>query len=177
MMLTGLKTAFFLFLQAEKEGNHSVMLVNDLSSIPEKKDKNVSFLNHGTVWNVKRSTCSVVSFRTELAARIFASGYSLDLAEAVDGIPEKQQKELTAKFKCQKTCSVVSFRTELAARIFASGYSLDLAEAVDGIPEKQQKELTAKFKCQKLIDLRLPWLTVKTDPNQQKERIISGKFK
>lgn len=130
MMLTGLKTAFFLFLQAEKEGNHSVMLVNDLSSIPEKKDKNVSYLNHDTVWNVKRSTCSVVSFRTELAARIFASGYSLDLAEAVDGIPEKQQKELTAKFKCQK-----------------------------------------------LIDLRLPWLTVKTDPNHQKERIISGKFK
>lgn len=129
-MLTGLKTAFFLFLQAEKEGNHSVMLVNDLSSIPQKKDKNVSYLNHDTVWNVKRSTCSVVSFRTELAARIFASGYSLDLAEAVDGIPEKQQKELTAKFKCRK-----------------------------------------------LIDLRLPWLTLKTDPNQQKERIISGKFK
>ena len=129
-MLTGLKTAFFLFLQAEKEGNHSVMLVNDLSSIPQKKDKNVSYLNHDTVWNVKRSTCSVVSFRTELAARIFASGYSLDLAEAVDGIPEKQQKELTAKFNCRK-----------------------------------------------LIDLRLPWLTVKTDPNQQKERIISGKFK
>ena len=130
MMLTGLKTAFFLFLQAEKEENHPVMMVNDLSSIPEKKDKNVSYLNHDTVWNVKRSACPLVSFRTELAARIYASGYTLDLAEAVDGIPEKRQKEVTSKFKCQK-----------------------------------------------LIDLRLPWLTVKPDSNQQKERIISGKFK
>ena len=80
MMLTGKKTAFFLFLQAEKDGNCSVMLVNDLNSVPEKKDKNVSYLNHGTVWNVQRSACPVVSFRTELAARIYASGYSLDLA-------------------------------------------------------------------------------------------------
>ncbi len=127
-MLNDPKTCLFLFLQSGKETDRKIAVGDSEKDLERLANKNISCLVHTSVWMVKRSSCPVVRFRTELAAKVFASGYALELAEGIDGIPECKQKSI---FKKIKSAKLTEFRLSW------------LSEKESPV---QQKVLSGKFK-------------------------------
>lgn len=97
----------FLMLQLHLEEALKVVICDQSEVIPDSSE--VSFLSECSgIWEVKRQSALPVLFRSELAARIFAYGYPLDLANSIDQTSEDKQKAVLQRLQASDLKKVLN---------------------------------------------------------------------